>query len=197
MKLFAAPISASDKNAEHETAYALLTYAVQDTYHIPLPNIARDSRGKPFFPDVPSICFNLSHCHGLAVCGISDSALGVDVEQIRPLRSGVLRRSFSPEEIHAVQVSSSPDERFFRLWTLKESYVKAIGVGISFPLHTAAFSLCNGTIHTSLSGWQFGQFLLGDKWVVSYCIAEADAPPDHVSMIRIPAVEPYPAIKHT
>ncbi|MFR4393406.1 MAG: 4'-phosphopantetheinyl transferase superfamily protein [Ruminococcus callidus] len=30
-----------------------------------------------------------------------------------------------------------PDESFFRLWTLKESFVKALGIGISYPLHTA------------------------------------------------------------
>ena len=90
MHLFAAPVPAGKKALEHETAYRLLAYAVQEVYGLPLPEIACDSRGKPFFPQRQEICFNLSHCRGLAVCGISAFPLGVDCESIRSLREGVL-----------------------------------------------------------------------------------------------------------
>ena len=70
MHLFAAPVPAGKKALEHETAYRLLAYAVQEVYGLSLPEIACDSRGKPFFPQRQEICFNLSHCRGLAVCGI-------------------------------------------------------------------------------------------------------------------------------
>ena len=80
MHLFAAPVPAGKKALEHETAYRLLAYAVQEVHGLSLPEIARDSHGKPFFPQRQEICFNLSHCRGLAVCGISAFPLGVDCE---------------------------------------------------------------------------------------------------------------------
>ena len=90
MHLFAAPVPAGKKALEHETAYRLLAYAVQEVYGLSLPEIACDSRGKPFFPQRQEICFNLSHCRGLAVCGISAFPLGVDCESIRSLREAFL-----------------------------------------------------------------------------------------------------------
>lgn len=180
MKLFACPISDTGKTAAHDTAHELLCRVLLESYGLPLPEIARDSHRKPFFPDVPRLHFNLSHCQGLAVCGVSDTPLGVDTEEIRPLRERVLRRAFSPEEICAVQNCQHPDEYFFRLWTLKESYVKAIGVGISYPLHTLSFGLDGDRIRASVSGWQFGQFLVQPDWVVSCCVNMNDTLPDRV-----------------
>lgn len=49
MHLFAAPVPAGKKALEHETAYRLLAYAVQEVHGLSLPEIARDSHGKPFF----------------------------------------------------------------------------------------------------------------------------------------------------
>lgn len=180
MELFACPILDTGKSAAHDTAYALLRRVLRESYGLSLPEIARDSRGKPFFPNVPQLHFNLSHCRGLAVCGISDAPLGVDAEEIRPLRERVLRRAFSPEESQAVRESQHPDAHFFRLWTLKESYVKAIGVGISYPLHTLSFELDGKNIYASVSGWQFRQFLIQPDWVVSCCVDSKDTLPDKV-----------------
>lgn len=75
------------------------------------------------------------------MCGVAGEPLGVDAEQIRPLRERVLRRVFAPEEVAAVGESASPDEMFFRFWTLKESFVKAIGIGISYPMQEVRFQL--------------------------------------------------------
>lgn len=152
MHLFAAPVPAGKKALEHETAYRLLAYAVQEVYGLPLPEIACDSRGKPFFPQRQEICFNLSHCRGLAVCGISTFPLGVDCESIRSLREGVLRRSFAQEEVLAVTESPQPDETFFRFWTLKEAFVKALGVGISYPAAHGGVRVGRGRCHSPPSG---------------------------------------------
>lgn len=180
MQLFACPISETGKSEEHSTAYDLLRRVVEKTYRLSLPVIARDYRGKPYFPDVPKIHFNLSHCHGLAVCGISESPLGVDAEEIRPLRERVMRRAFSAEETQAVHESACPDETFFRHWTLKESYVKAIGIGISHPLKSVPFSLNGGEVHTPVTGWQFRQFLVQQRWVISCCVETGDILPNQV-----------------
>ncbi|WP_294584384.1 4'-phosphopantetheinyl transferase superfamily protein, partial [uncultured Ruminococcus sp.] len=110
---------------------------------------------------------------------------GVDCESIRPLRPGVLHRSFSPDESRFVLESPVPDESFFRLWTLKESFVKALGIGISYPLHTAVFALDGETVTAHPDGWQFRQFRLESGHVVSCCVSPGDtlpAFPEHIAI---------------
>lgn len=144
--LFVCPAEGSAK-AQHETAYRLLeeclpVYAEKHQLRIPeLSSMLRTKMGKPYFPDVPELHFNLSHCDGLAVCLLSTYECGVDAEACRPLREKVVRRVFSPEEQEALQASDAPDSLFTALWTLKESYVKAIGIGISYPMREVCFRL--------------------------------------------------------
>ena len=53
MRLFTAHFPTHEKSLEHAAAYALLTHAVEVIYQMPLPDIARDSHGKPYFPAHP------------------------------------------------------------------------------------------------------------------------------------------------
>ncbi len=100
--------------------------------------IRRDRQGKPYIdnPEAAApLCFNLSHSRGVALFGFSvNRRLGVDVERIDPGRTPekLARRFFRPEEFRAVMAASGPhrQERFFRYWTIKEAYLKAVGDGI-------------------------------------------------------------------
>ena len=105
------------EGAEHDLAYRLLALAVEQELGLrPLPEIAREAGGKPFFPGRPELCFNLSHSHGAAVCAIHDKPVGIDVEKLRP----------APKRLAA----GMEDEAFFRLWTAREAAVKRRGQGI-------------------------------------------------------------------
>ncbi len=94
----------------------------------------------------PDACvFNLSHTDGLITCALTKThQLGVDVENIT--REGetikIADRYFSPSEYQ--KLISLPEEkqndRFFDLWTLKESYIKACGKGLAIPLDEFSFS---------------------------------------------------------
>lgn len=97
--------------------------------------------GKPFLLEHPQIQLNISHCKNAVLCGIGSKPLGVDVETIRPMRERVLRRVLTASEQQEILQSESPELCFLRFWTLKESFVKALGVGISYPMQTLAFSL--------------------------------------------------------
>lgn len=102
-------------------------------------------RGKPIVPGGPS--FNLSHTDGLVVVAASTASvnLGVDVEAID--RSSDLdklaQRYFSPFEARAWMRRPHDErrDRFFDLWTLKESYMKATGLGFALGLSTFWFDL--------------------------------------------------------
>jgi 4'-phosphopantetheinyl transferase len=85
----------------------------------------------------PPLHFNLSHSGDMAVLAVSDRYhVGVDIEEILPLREDVAGRFFSAMERHALGLM--PPEKylgaFYRCWTRKEAFVKAHGAGLSFPL---------------------------------------------------------------
>jgi 4'-phosphopantetheinyl transferase len=96
---------------------------------------------------VPPLHFNLSNTRGLVVCAVSiaHSQVGVDAEALD--RAGetvkVADRFFAPDEVRALRAlpESHQRERFFTYWTLKESYIKARGMGLLLPLEQFAFSV--------------------------------------------------------
>jgi 4'-phosphopantetheinyl transferase len=112
----------------------------------------RDSYGKPELEahsGLPPLRFNLTHTYGMVACVIAlDTECGIDVEGIRPMRDmhGVARTVFADTEIAWLdaQAEENKQEGFFSLWTLKEAYIKAIGLGFSAPVKRIAFDMSAG-----------------------------------------------------
>jgi 4'-phosphopantetheinyl transferase len=95
------------------------------------------SAGKPHLAQA-SLDFNLSHSGERALLAITRGGpIGVDIEEIHPLDvEGLTHRFFSGAE-HEALIATDSDNRvaaFFRCWTRKESFIKAIGDGLAFPL---------------------------------------------------------------
>lgn len=91
--------------------------------------VAMDEHGKPYFADHPDWHFSISHSGDFAVCALDDVPIGVDLEQHRPLDTERLAKRY-------LGISEPlTREKFFSLWTKKESYLKAVGIGLS-GLHT-------------------------------------------------------------
>lgn len=84
--------------------------------------------GKPMLPGGPE--FSLSHTKGAVILAVDRAPVGVDVERIRPVSPKLPRRIMSPKEYAWFSVRGSQPEDFFTLWTLKESYYKALGTGL-------------------------------------------------------------------
>lgn len=100
---------------------------------------AEEEFGRPFLvPDSPSVpLFNLSHTDGLAALAISyDVRVGVDIETIQPLRDDEMEWPLSPAERETLGKAPEAERHdvFFRFWTLKEAFIKAVGKGVSLPL---------------------------------------------------------------
>lgn len=106
------------------------------------------AHGKPYLDGVQGLYFNLSHAGEYAICAISDREIGCDIERIDPqINLGIADRFFTPEEaewMRAEENASEQVERFFRLWTLKESLMKATGLGFSLSPRTFSFAFCEG-----------------------------------------------------
>ena len=92
------------------------------------------------------ICFNLAHSADLAVYAIArERTIGIDVERIKPESAGeeIARRYFSPREVEDLLTLRTEErtEAFFRCWTRKEAYLKALGTGLQTPLDSFSVSL--------------------------------------------------------
>lgn len=154
----------------HEAAHVFLGEMLKKNYGIENYRIEKMEHGKPYLPDYPNIHFNLSHCKGLLVCAFSDSEIGIDAELIRPYNGRAAKRIFSPQEIETTEMSVTPDETFFRFWTLKEALGKNLGTGLFSSLSEVAFILDGEKPKCEAYPEKFFvQKIIQKKWVVSVC----------------------------
>lgn len=167
------------KKAETSNGRQLLKYAVQNVSGLDTEDmsITKNEHGKPYFQDVKGIEFNISHSGDYVAVMIGDTKLGVDIQIIRPVRERVVHKMCNEAERSFVFGSDDADRAFIRLWTLKESYVKAIGTGMSFPMSTVNFDMqnANSEIVGKISNCQ-GIFLNRDfgDYILSACVIDED-----------------------
>lgn len=100
--------------------------------------------GKPSLVNALPVEFNLSHSNSFALVSIHSSPVGIDIEHLRADFDvlALAQRYFAPAE--TALVNANP-ERFFEFWTRKEAFIKAIGMGVSFPLQK--FDTCTDRIN--------------------------------------------------
>jgi 4'-phosphopantetheinyl transferase len=96
------------------------------------PRIRLGAYGKPFLLE-GGLFFNLSHSGEYAACAVGAEEVGLDIEEVGVADADVARRCFTPGELRRVMPDGArvDVEAFCRLWTLKESYIKRIGTGLS------------------------------------------------------------------
>ena len=129
----------------------------------------RGQKGKPYSVDNPNLYFNLTNSgKHVAIAFSFDGEVGIDIEQIRPLPDldMLIQKNFTAREIKFI--TAKPEEklkRFFRFWTLKESYLKAIGEGMRLTPDNIEFNIENDRItQLSIKGifeqedWYFKEF---------------------------------------
>lgn len=98
-------------------------------------------KGKPKLAAPEQLHFNISHSGSKAICAVGKRELGCDVEKIGKYHRKTAER-FTPEEFRFIEACPEGPERdraFCRIWTMKESFMKAVGLGFSLPL--AEFSV--------------------------------------------------------
>jgi 4'-phosphopantetheinyl transferase len=104
--------------------------------------------GKPRLAGRRGPHFNLSHSGGLAALGVSAGIdLGLDIERHRPIEAQALAAAFfAPGERQELSKRAEQDlhRAFFGIWTCKEAFVKALGLGLAMPLDAFAVSLDAG-----------------------------------------------------
>lgn len=135
------------------------------------------SSGKPFFLHFPHIHFSLSHSDDKVMVCFSDDELGCDIEKVKDIDFKIAERFFCRSEYEAIMENRSYDRRketFFRLWTLKESFIKANGKGMSLPANAFAIELSGDSIRvrddTGTGTYSFAEFDLFPGYKSALCV---------------------------
>lgn len=143
---------------------------------------------------VPALEFNVSHSADLVMLGVtSGRTLGIDVESFEARDADIagLDRYFAPQESVAL-LALAPLERrrrFFELWTLKESYIKARGMGLAIALDAFRFELTGGrglTLHMrpqlgdSPHHWRLWQLDPRAGYVAAVCATRGEEAPPRI-----------------
>lgn len=142
-------------------------------------------------PDAVRVRFNLSNTRGLVACAVTwDFDVGVDVEDMErnTATTAVADRFFSPHEVSALRALAPHHQarRFFELWTLKEAYIKARGLGLAIPLESFSFVVSEA----GRPGIDF-EPSVGDE-PTAWCFEQAFPSPTHAMAIAA-RVEPREA----
>ena len=133
-------------------AWLLLARAVSDR-GLEMPRALCGENGKPYFPTLPQLHFNLSHAGDTVMCVLGDKAVGCDVQVLCAGHTDMAKRYFHPRELELLASVPEPvrDTLFCRIWSAKESVVKLTGEGVSQAMRrffvdlAAGESLCDGT----------------------------------------------------
>lgn len=118
---------------------------------------ALTENGKPFFPDNEAY-FSLAHCGDYALCAVSDRPVGADIELARGNVLRLAERFFLPDEAALVQSAQCPEDEFCRLWTLKESYIKAADLRLG---DVRSFSAAQGVEGFCFHSLRYGEYHIG------------------------------------
>lgn len=135
----------------------------------------QNAYGKPCIKGKEDFHFNISHSGDWIVCTVDSASVGIDVEQIRPINLEIANRFFSKEEYNDLLNVSKENrlEYFYDLWTLKESYIKICGKGLSMPLDSFTIKKNNKGISVQSNGdnnnYFFKQYHVDDEYKLSVC----------------------------
>lgn len=131
-------------------------------------NIVADKSGKPRFDtlcgDMPY--FSFSHSHNMALCGVTDHEIGVDIEKLRDMDAK--KRLF--EKIHS---GGDNTPSLIHAWSAKEAYLKLTGEGLTGEFKLSDIQVCENTVlNTSRKDTAYLFQFEDAGFVISVCTRE-------------------------
>lgn len=134
-----------------------------------LPNseivFEKNKYGKPYLKGYENFHFNISHTKNAIVVGVSEKAIGIDVEKIKGANLDIAKRFFIQNEYEYItDCKKNVDKRFYEIWTKKEAYIKYVGKGLSIPLNSFNVLNCDLSIKTLEIGEYIVSLCSSSKW---------------------------------
>ena len=135
-------------------------------------DVAVDKHGKPYFVN-SDLKFNLSHSGRYVVAAVSDYEVGIDIQKKKADKHRIAEKNFLRGECDYINAGKNDEERhqrFCEVWTLKEAYLKNIGMGLRKPLNSFEIVFRpEGPVIRNQTEYRYTQFLMNDKYIVSVC----------------------------
>lgn len=139
----------------------ILKYPISSLKHLKYSSLNR-----PYFEGGPN--FNISHSGNYILCAISgNSVIGIDIEEVKPIDIHEFKREFAIEEIKGMMTAKDTLHSFYRLWTQKEAFLKAIGKGLYVELNKV--HILNHTIEWEDNSWFLQDLNIADGYLASVC----------------------------
>ena len=134
-----------------------------------MPQILKDEYGKPYFEN-GQLQFNVSHSGEYLAIAISESTVGVDIQAPKNIKEGMYKKIVQANEQELIGEKRQTD--FLRLWTLKESFVKAEGKGLRISLKDYWFGKENNQYFVNYGGQRCGwTFNIEETLVADYFVS--------------------------
>ena len=135
-------------------------------------DVATDKHGKPYFVN-SDLKFNLSHSGRYVVAAVSDYEIGIDIQKKKADKHRIAEKNFLQGECAYINAGANDEERhqrFCEVWTLKEAYLKNIGMGLRKPLNSFEIVFRpEGPVIRNQIEFKCTQFKMNDKYIVSIC----------------------------
>ena len=162
-------------------AELLLRYSLfQAVGRLDEPEIVFNEFGKPYLNHIKGFSYNLSHSGKWVVIAYGRTEIGIDIEKIQTVEENIFDRYFTEEEINYIRttVEKEHKKRFTQIWTLKESYIKYLGTGLSTELHSFSVNALEGVVRDQADGNPKGlklkSYLFDTDYYLSVCSIEEE-----------------------
>ncbi|MFA6662197.1 MAG: 4'-phosphopantetheinyl transferase superfamily protein [Bacilli bacterium] len=127
--------------------------------------------GKPLLNSLKDFHFNISHSKDWIVCAVDNHPIGVDIEVLRDFNLKIGKRFYTNKEYNYIMNASYLDQmyRFYEIWTMKESYMKAVGKG--FLLSSTSFDTLdfNNEVQIEDCKYYFSKFAFNNEVLLTVC----------------------------
>ncbi|MCR5430314.1 MAG: 4'-phosphopantetheinyl transferase superfamily protein [Eubacterium sp.] len=135
-------------------------------------DVETDKHGKPFFAN-SELKFNLSHSGRYVLAAVSDYEVGIDIQKKKADKHRIAEKNFLKGECEYINAGANDEERhqrFCEVWTLKEAYLKNIGMGLRKPLNSFEIMFrSEGPKIKNQTEYRYTQFMMNEKYIVSIC----------------------------
>lgn len=160
-------------------SYVLTEYIVMEAYGKDATiEIDYNRYGKPVLKNYPDIKYNITHSGEWVILAYNNKDIGIDIEKIRPVTMKIAKYFTDFEKEYLYSRHRDENKNIIRLWTMKESYLKFLGKGLTQSLKSFSVDLEKNRIiidNKELSGVVLQSFVFKNNYFFSICTEEKNS----------------------
>ncbi|HDR8111923.1 TPA: 4'-phosphopantetheinyl transferase superfamily protein [Bacillus cereus] len=160
---------------------------------------SKNQYGKPYLKGHPEFNFSISHSGEYVLCAVDNKPIGIDIEKVKDIDyKDIAKKFFTENEFNYIinQDINLQLNKFYEIWTLKESYIKCCGQGLSIPLDSFSIEINQFGNVKVVSNNEYKEHILNRfdielDYKISVCSLNTDTSCDLIEMQCINLIEKY------